>query len=143
MRKVTFRLVAIAGFLLTSSGAIAPPAAAEDYVFTVPIDLHGIAAALHKGRIDCTVLTEVPSPAPGLASGAILGRGSASFPLIDGGYHGNVMVKFNATGPLANGKGYLCRLFFLNVTDSDVPAMVEPHRPGTPFTVDVRGALYP
>ncbi|HTS00944.1 MAG TPA: hypothetical protein VMN04_00325 [Thermoanaerobaculia bacterium] len=138
IRRIRLAPAAFAALLL------APAATqASDFTFTVPVDIRSLEARASHVGVRCEVFPFVPAAAPGPVSGVRIGTGVAAISLTDGGFQGNVTVRFNAIGPLKDAKGYRCALYYLNANGEEVSIDGVGHRQGTPYTPDARGALGP
>ena len=138
IRRFSFAPVALL------AGLLAPHAArAEDFTFTVPVDVRSLEGRASHAGVKCEVLAGVPAPAPAPVAGVRIGQGVAGFTLTNGGFQGSVTVRFNAQGPLRDAKGYRCFLYYINLNGEEASMDGLGHRQGTPYTPDVRGALNP
>lgn len=140
----TFRY-ARAAVALTAALAAARLARADDFTFSVPVELHALpsSTSARGGGVRCWAYSAVPaSAAPG---GDTIGTGITGIPLTNGSYQGTVMVHFNAAAGkrLENAKGYRCVLLFLEADGKEAPAAGWSHKQGTSYSDDVRGAINP
>lgn len=139
-----FRLPAAA----FAASLLAPAVArSDDFTFTVPVDVRSLPSAVHGAGVRCEVRKTVPPVTSAFGDGRS-SSGEARFPLTNGGFQGNVTVRFNATevSP-SEAKGYRCSLYYIDVAGKEESFSMGNwsvgHRPGTPFTPEVRGAINP
>jgi hypothetical protein len=85
-------------------GAGAPMATAEDFEFSVPVQLSKLDAMFTKGTVECRVQGVAHGGAPGAGQATnaalyFLGWGEASFAIAQGKFNDTVVVKFNVPRP--------------------------------------------
>jgi hypothetical protein len=102
-------------------GGGASPAAAEDFEFSVPVQLSNLDAAFTKGTVECEVSGVVQRSASGAgqlgsAANGYLGWGQASFPIAQGKFNNTVVVKFNVPRPTipSDGRSWRCTLSLIS-----------------------------
>jgi hypothetical protein len=143
MRIASIYRLALGAF---AASLLAPAAArAEDFTFTVPVDVRDLPSSAHGGGVRCEAWRVPPPPLTGPLGDSRLPSGETHFPLTHGGFQGNVTVRFNAKGEVsvADAKGYRCWLYYLDVAGKDELVSRLGHRSGTPYTAETRGALNP
>jgi hypothetical protein len=98
-------------------GAGAVVATAEDFEFSVPVQLSKLDPALMQGTVECEVLGvgQHGNGGAGQASStgsSFLGWGSTSFPIAQGKFNDTVLVKFNLNRPTipSDGRSWRCTL---------------------------------
>jgi len=100
---------------------VASPSLAEDFEFTVPVQLSKLDPAFAQGKVTCDVRGH-STMGTGAGGRTVIGSGEATFPITQGAYNGNVVVKFNAKRPEfqpAQGETYACMLHLLGAGGVD------------------------
>jgi len=79
----------------------ASPSRAEDFEFSVPVQLAKLDPAFTQGKVLCDVRGRTGSPEslPSANARAVIGAGETAFPIAQGAYNGTVVVKFDAKRP--------------------------------------------
>ncbi len=124
--------------VLVLVSALATPAAAFDFTFTIPVQFTNLPPEVTQFLVGCYV--QVPS-------GATVGQGSRMIPITGGGFTGDVTLQFNANTGMdpATATRYQCSGYFFGSgpTTSVVPHYFEtsygprfPLAAGAPFRVD-------
>ena len=138
-RRIRLAEAALAAGLLMSTAA-----RSDDFTFTVPVNLQSLPSTVIGAGVRCEVFNVVPPPAPAAPGGSRLASGQGGLSLTNGGFQGNVTVHFNASGNVLNdAKGYRCFLYYMNREGREAFAIEWPHRQGTAFNPEARGALNP
>lgn len=106
---------ALAAFL--ASGAAV--ATAEDFEFSVPVQLSNLDGAFTQVRVECEVFGVAQRGAAGsgqVAANAYLGWGAASLPIAQGKLNDTVVVKFNVPRPSlpSDGRSWRCSLTLIS-----------------------------
>jgi hypothetical protein len=140
----TFFCIAFAAALLT----VASATRAEDFNFTVPVQLTNLPLSVEGLTVACMTVKETASAAGGAgpAGGSeVIGSASVRVPITGGAYRGDVIVRANAM----QGKDprtaeyYRCDGWFDGHERGAATHYFEPQRPqvfplspGAPFTLD-------
>lgn len=102
-----------------------PRARAEDFEFEVPVQLAKLDPVFTQGKVSCQV-TGLDRDAGGGGSvkslNAVIASGSTTFALVQGGFSGNVSVKFDAERPRrqpADGRAWSCILSIVAPSGSE------------------------
>lgn len=96
-------------------------ATAEDFEFSVPVQLSNLDAVFTKGKVECDVKGIVHGVAPGAgqvgnSANAYLGYGESSFAIAQGKFDDTVVVKFNVPRPTlpSDGRSWRCSLSLIS-----------------------------
>lgn len=110
---------------LALAGALAAgtlTALAEDFEFEVPVQLAKIDPIFTQGKVRCAA-DGIDRENPGVKGNpAVIGSGSATFSLSQGGFDGTVSVKFNAERPRrlpADARAWRCALSLVGPSGSE------------------------
>lgn len=113
-------------FLLSATAVslvlVSSPSRAEDFEFSIPVQLSKLDAAFTQGKVLCDVRGRTATGAR-----AVIGAGEAAFPIAQGGYNGTVVVKFDAKRPEfqpSQGDQYRCILHLIGAGGVDGPLCV-------------------
>ena len=112
----------------------AASAQADDFTFSLPVEISNMHPDVHTGRVFCRVNDERRRE---------VAAGGASFRLSGGSYHGVVTVAFNGSDPsrVVSAHSYSCTLLFgiegaMGMYEPDPPGGRSPNLPDTPYVIE-------
>jgi hypothetical protein len=130
MKKTTALCLCISFAIVLGAAA----AQAEDFTFSIPVELSNMHPDVHTGRIYCRVKDEGRHE---------VASGGANFRLSGGSYHGVVTVAFDGSDPsrVVNAHSYTCTLLFgiegaMGMYEPDPPGGRSHNLPDTPYTIE-------